>query len=144
MRRVNFVVALAIASLYCMTSFAQTNPPHLFHVNTQYMVPGLDDAGRAERDAMLKEYGEKVTKKNQYILHQWVMVHYYSEDSREFVTIHEYATWADIDKANERSDELEKAAWPDEQKRNAFTKKMSSYFSSHKDAIYHEMPMMGK
>ena len=148
MKKANFLLtAVAVLSLWIInmnSTTAQTNANHLFHVNTWYMVPGLDSVAQAEKDATLKEYFEKVDKKNQYIVHQWSMQHYYTDDSREYVTVSEYATWADIDKANERSGELEKQAWPDAQKRKEFIKKMNSFFTTHKDAIYHGLPNLVK
>ena len=138
-----FVAALLVCCTYS-TSMAQTNTGHLFHVHTWYMVAGMDSTDRANRDALLKEYFEKVDMKNEFILHTWSMTHYYTEDSREYVTVSEYASWDAIDKANNRSDELAKQAWPDAQKRKEFMKKMNGYFTYHKDAIYHSLPGMMK
>lgn len=123
---------------------AQTSPSHIYHVNTWYMVTGLDSMARAERDVVLKEYLTKVTMKNELVIHQTMMTHFFTEDSREFVTITEYANFGDIEKAFDRDGQLEKQAWPDEQKRKDFMKKMNSYFTYHKDAIYHGMPSLMK
>lgn len=123
---------------------AQMNSDHIFHVNTSYMVTGQDSAARAERDAMLKEYFTKVTMKNEFVIHQNNMVHFYSEDSREFVTVTEYANWGDILKAADRDEELEKQAWPDAKKRAEFLKKMNGNFTHHKDAIFHGLPGQSK
>ena len=123
---------------------AQTPASHVFHVATFYMVPGMDSLARAERNATIKEYYDKVTMKNELILHSWSMQHYFSEDSREFVIINEYATWNDIDKAGARDAELEKKAWPNEKQRMALMKKMDGYFTSHKDAVYNGFPNLTK
>ena len=123
---------------------AQDNPPHVYHVSTWFMVPGMDSTMRAERDAIWKEYHEKVTKKNELILHTTALNHFFTEDSREFVVIMEFAKWEDIVKAFDRDEELEKQAWPDKQKRMDFMKKMNSYFTHHKDAIYGGVPGMSK
>jgi hypothetical protein len=139
-----FAVTLAAGTLGTGKSMAQGSQNHIFHVNTTYQVIGLDSAERAERTAILKEYHEKVTMKNPYVLHVWTMTHYYSDDSREFVTVYEFAKWEDIDKANEKDGELEKQAWPDAKQRQAFMKKMNSYFTYHKDAIYHGIPEVMK
>ena len=64
-------------------AFAQRNTNHLYHVATQYMVPGMDPRACTQRDAMLKKYFEKVGMKNEYIIHEWTMQHYFSEDCRE-------------------------------------------------------------
>ena len=123
---------------------AQAPANHVYHVNTQYASAGLDSVGRAERNALLKEYHDKVTMKNELILHVWTMGHFFTEDSREFVQIYEYASWGDITKAFDRDTELEKQAWPDAKQRDAFMKKMGSYFTHHKDAIYNGMPSLNK
>ena len=147
MKKTILLSGIAVAMIW-MCSFqpaqAQMNSNHLFHVLTWYMVPGLDSTAQAERNAILKEYFEKVDKKNEFIMHQWSMNHYYTDDSREYIVVTEYASWADIDKANDRSGELERQAWPDVQKRKDFMKKMNSYFTNHKDAIYHGLPDMTK
>ena len=127
-----------------VTVQAQAPAPHVFLVNTQYSVPGLDSAARGERNAMLKEYHEKVTMKTEVVLHTWSLGHFMTEDSREFVTIYEVANWNDIKKAFDRDDELEKLAWPDAKQREAFMKKMGSYFTHHKDAIYNGMTSLTK
>ncbi len=123
---------------------AQNNSGHVFHVNTSYMVTGQDSASRAERDAMLQEYFTKVTMKNEFVIHQDNLVHFYTDDSREFVTVTEYASWGDIMKAADRDEELEKQAWPDTKKREAFLKKMNANFTYHKDAIYHGLKGQSK
>src|SRR5690606_39640313 len=48
-----------------------------------------------------------------------------------------YPSWEAMDKAAERNSELEKLAWPDENARNAFFKKLDDNFSvKHSDEIY--------
>ena len=138
---VSLTVALFIM-LSALKSNAQTN--HVFHVNTMYMAPNIDSAERADCLAALKEYMAKVTMKNTYVIHQTQMVHFFSEDSREFVTVTEYGSWGDIEKAFAQDEELEKQAWPDAQKREAFLKKISRCFTHHKDAIYNGLPGLTK
>ena len=123
---------------------AQTNSNHVYHVVTWYSVAGLDSSQRAERNAMLKEHFEKVDMKNPYILHTWTMGHFFSDDSRELIAVYEYASWADIEKAFDKDDELAKQAWPDATKRKEFMKKMNSYFTHHKDGVYNELPNLKK
>ena len=137
-----FVALLGITGT--VKVLAQAPASHVFHMNTQYSIAGLDSVSRAERNALLKEYHEKVTMKNEMILHVWTMGHFFTEDSREFVQITEYATWADVTKSFDRDTELEKLAWPDAKQRDAFMKKMGSYFTHHKDAIYNGMTSLTK
>lgn len=148
MKKSNFLLAVVAAAALWMYSTssakAQSNPPHVYHILTWYMVTGLDSVSRSERDAMLKEYSTKVTMKNEYVIHTWSMTHFFTDDSREFVTITEYANWADVEKANDRDTELIKQAWPNTQKRKDFMKKLTGYFSYHKDAIYGALPNLTK
>ena len=139
------VAVLLLLSMSNLTTVkAQAPASHIFHVGTFYMVPGMDSIARAERNATLKEYHDKVTMKNEFVLHSWTMQHLFSEDSREYVIINEYASWADIDKAAARDAELEKKAWPNEKQRMALTKKLDSYFTGHKDAVYSGFPNLTK
>jgi len=146
MKRTNLSLASLTVVLFIMLSAvrvsAQSN--HVFHVNTMYMAPNIDSAERADCLAALKEYMTKVTMKNPLVIHQTQMVHFFSEDSREFVTVTEYASWSDIEKAFQQDEELEKQAWPDAQKREAFLKKISRCFTHHKDAIYNGFPGLTK
>ena len=139
------IIASAILFQFVFTknAQAQTAPQHIITINTQYMLP-TDSAGRAERNALMKDYFEKVTMKNQYIIHESTMTHYYTDDSRELVTIDEFASWADVEKASDRFAELEKQAWPDAKQLDAMMKKMDKYVSYHKDGIYHSMTGMSK
>lgn len=104
----------------------------------------MDSTERAALGALLQEYHTKVTMKNELVLSEKSMWHFWTEDSRELVTISEYADWSSIEKAGDRSVELEKQAWPDSKQRAEFMKKMSGYFSHHKDAIYNGLPKLSK
>ncbi len=77
------------------------------------------------------------------VLFYWFK-HFWTEDSRELVTISKYADWSSIEKAGDRSEELEKQTWPDANQRAEFMKKMSGYFSHHKDAIYKKLSNLSK
>lgn len=140
-----FVCMVSITCIgFTQKALAQEPANHVFHVITWYSVEGMDSVARAERNAMLKEYFTKVTMKNEFVIHQWNMSHYFSEDSRELIMITEYASWADIEKAFDRNDQLEIQAWPNEAKRREFNKKMMGYFTHHKDAVYHDLGSMTK
>jgi hypothetical protein len=88
-----------------------------------------------------KEYFDKVTQKNDLIAGTNVLVHYYTNDNSEVVFATAYRTWADIEKADARNDELAKAAWPDEAQRKAFFDKQRSFYTSeHSDEIRSILP----
>jgi hypothetical protein len=149
MKKINFLLLFTFTtsiSFFALITKVNAQSPvsHVFFVNTEYSVSGMDSTSRAERNAILKEYHEKVTMKNELILKVSTMTHFFSDDSREFVTIYEFAKWEDINKAFDKDAELEIKAWPDPKVRGDFMKKMNSYFTHHKDAIYSELPAIKK
>ena len=88
-----------------------------------------------------KEYFEKVTQKNELIAGTNVLLHYYTDDNSEVVFATTYRTWADLENAEKRNEELVKAAWPDEAKRTAFFDKQRSFYTSqHSDEIRSILP----
>jgi hypothetical protein len=87
--------------------------------------------------AVEKEYFDKVTMKNDLILGQEVLRHYFTTDNTEILLVTVYDSWEAIEKASEKSDALIKAAWPDEKVRDAFFEKRQQYYGpKHSDEIY--------
>lgn len=94
-------------------------------------------------EATEKEYFDKVTMKNDLILSSGFYTHYFTPDNSEIVLVNVYKNWEDIEKANDKNDELAKAAWPDEAARKKFFDKQGEYYSPmHSDEIYLSMPYM--
>ncbi len=88
-----------------------------------------------------KEYHEKVVMKNEFIAASNVLYHSYTSDNSEVMFVYAYRNWSDIEKAAERNGELAKEAWPDDEKRKAFFKRQSQYYTtSHSDEIYWSLP----
>ncbi|MGE5944474.1 MAG: hypothetical protein ACM31G_09065 [Flavobacteriales bacterium] len=138
----HFIAALAsMLLLFSAFSFSQENKiPEYYTVTTMYMNSNtgmtLDEWKAGE-----KEYMEKVTSKNEYILSASYFGHYLTPNSNEILYVQSYPNWEAIDKASARSAELEKLAWPDETNRKAFLKKMGSAFTDlHSDEIYAILP----
>ena len=91
--------------------------------------------------AIEKEYLEKVTKKNEYIMGSGYYTHLMTASSNEVIYVQSYPNWGAIDKAGKRNSELEKEAWPDEEARKSFLKKMNAAYSDfHSDEIYATLP----
>src|SRR6185436_18518058 len=86
----------------------------------------------------LKEYYDKIESKSKLLIGHSVERHAWGSHGATICIINEFATWADIEKFNvEETEELAKAAWPDEKARQAFMDKMDSYLSPyHQDEIY--------
>jgi hypothetical protein len=86
--------------------------------------------------AVEKEYLDKVTSKNEFIVSSLVLLHYFTADNTEIKIVSGFSSWENIEKAEERSNELAKQAWPDKDQRTAFFKKQSSYYTNmHSDEI---------
>jgi len=84
-----------------------------------------------------KEYFEKVTMKNDLIIGSGYYTHYFTPDNSEVLFVSVYASWEDIENANDVTAKLIEEGWPDEAERDAFFEKQSSYYSPmHSDEIY--------
>ena len=91
--------------------------------------------------ALEKEYFDKVTMKNEYIVGANTLVHYFTDDNSEILFLAAYKSWEDIEKAGDRNNELARAAWPDSVKRQAFfTRQNSFYTRQHADEIMSILP----
>lgn len=134
---------VALAGLLLLLSpcavFAQDESPQrpeYISVTQMYWNKNYD-ASPDEWKAVEKEYMEKVTKKNEYIMSAGYYTHLFTANSNELMYVQAYSNWEAIDKARDRNEELEKEAWPDEDARKAFLKKMNSAYSTfHSDEIY--------
>lgn len=87
-----------------------------------------------------KEYMDKVTNKNEYVLGAGYYTHLYTNNSTDVKYVQVFASWEDMEKANQRNNELINEAWPDEAARTAFFQTQSSFYTSkHSDEIYSVM-----
>lgn len=90
-----------------------------------------------------KKFFDNVTMKNDLILSSGVYTHYFTADNSEVVLVNVYKTWEDIEKANEVNQKLIEEAWPNEDERQAFFDKQSSYYEpDHSDEIYQSVQYM--
>jgi hypothetical protein len=135
------LVLLIVAALVCCFSSvsaqqAQGNVFILYTVERAFPEGG----SRAEFDSLTQVYAEKVTKKNELILSQRILRHWWGSDSRQFVVVAEVKDWDAVEKANAREDELFKKAFSKEEQ-DRFNKAYNKYFTGkHSDEIYSEVP----
>ena len=133
---------IAIASIMLLLNFSifaqnEANRPKYISVTTMHWNMDKDDFSMDAWKALEKEYLQKVTSKNQYIISASYYTHLFTPDNSEVIYVQTYPSWEAMDKAAERNSELEKLAWPDENARNAFFKKLDDNFSvKHSDEIY--------
>jgi methionine salvage enolase-phosphatase E1 len=124
------------------SSFAQEEG-HYYTVTTwKFMVPA--DGSNAELNELMKEWFDKVVSKNDKILSEKVLVHRSGSDMRDWVFISEYATWNDMDAANEVQNKLVDEGWPNEDDRTKFFDTFWKYVITHSDEILQEKPELAK
>lgn len=136
-------IVLALLVFSTSTILAQDDAPKVpeyVTVTTMYW-NSENNSTMDEWKAVEKEYMDKVTSKNEYVMGGWYYTHLLTENSNEVLYVQSYPNWEALDKAAIRTSELEKEAWPDEEARKTFLKKMNSAFSSyHSDEIYATLP----
>ena len=136
-----FLTAMVvILMLFSTTIFAQDEAKKPMYVVATTMYWNMDNDEPGDWTAIEKEYMDKVTKKNQHVMSARFYTHFLTENSSELMYVQTYASWEDIDKAGDRNAELEKEAWPEEEKRKAFLKSRNAFYSNnHSDEIYATM-----
>src|SRR6186997_887863 len=120
MKKLILFTALITAFMFLQNKTSAQSTNTVFSVQTRYLDHMMDSTERAQLIGMLQEYHTKVTMKNELVISEKSMWHFYTDDSREFVTITEYADWSSIEKSGDRDEELEKQAWPDVKQRSDF------------------------
>ncbi|MFY0654892.1 MAG: hypothetical protein JXQ96_22875 [Cyclobacteriaceae bacterium] len=145
MKKANYLLAglLLLCMINCTGSTAQDDNQVYIAVTTAHWSQDLENFSMDEWKAVEKEYFDKVTSKNEYIMSTDVATHLFTADNSEIKFATAYKTWGDIPKAAKRNQELAKEAWPDSLARRAFFKKQAAYYSDfHSDEIY--VPMDGR
>ncbi len=124
--------------------FAQeASEPSYFTITTwKVVIP--EDGSQSELNQLMKEWTDKIVQKNDKIMSQRVVHHLSGSDSRDVVIITQYASWADIDRAQDQQDALIVETWPSENERRDFFRKVGKYFKSHSDEIYKENSSLRK
>jgi hypothetical protein len=138
-----FIMTLAIMSTGVQGHAQDDQPtPRFYIVSTMHWNTDYAEGSGDRWMEIEKEYLEKVTKKNEYIMGSSYYTHMLSPDSRELLQVQVFASWEDIEKAAERNGELTREAWPDQEARQAyFTEKNKYYDEFHSDEIYNVMDM---
>ena len=135
-------VLLIVAMLYSGSALAQ-DEGNFYSVTTWKMqVPA--DGSAAELNELFKEWYDKITTKNDKVLSQKVLRHVTGADMRDWVVISEYASWNDMDAANDMQNKLIEEAWPNEDERRAWFDKFGKYTITHSDEILQERPGLTK
>lgn len=137
-----FIMILATAPLMCnIPTFAQEQEPMYVTVTTMHWNMDNENFKMDEWKAVEKEYLDKVTMKNEYVLGASYYMHRLTPDNTELLYVQTYPSWEALGKAAERNAELAAESWTDSKARETFFKKRSMYYSpNHSDEIYATMP----
>lgn len=88
-----------------------------------------------------EEYFNKVTDKNELVLHSGVYTHFLTSDSSEILFLSVYDSWRDFEDAMEINEELIEEGWSNEEDRNAFFEKQNSFYDGkHSDEMFSTLP----
>lgn len=135
-----FFVAILVLLLLPNVNFSQeTTPkrPEFVSVTTMHWNMDMEDFDMETWKAIEKEYHEKVIMKNEFIMTASTYLHLFTADNTELLFVQTFASWEDMGKFGDRSDALEKEAWPNEKERELFLKKRMNYYAfKHSDEIY--------
>lgn len=134
-----FILIFVVLLMLNTTVFAQdeAKKPEYITVTTMHWNMDQENFSMDTWKSVEKEYLEKVTKRNEFIIGTGFFLHQFTDDNTELIYVQSYASWNDIDKAGDRNGELAKEVWPDDDARKAFFKKRNNYYSTeHSDEIY--------
>ncbi|WP_152558172.1 hypothetical protein [Altibacter lentus] len=139
-----YKIIASVLLVFSMTwAAAQNNNarPEFLSVTTMHWNMDNESFDMDEWKKVEKEYLEKVTMKNEYVMSASFYLHFFTEDNSELMYVQSYPNWEAMGKAAARNEELAKAAWPDDKARMAFLKKREAYYShEHSDEIYATLP----
>lgn len=135
--KIKLLIMLTFMSIVLTGQLKAQERPKFLAVTTAHWNMDNENFSMDEWKAVEKEYFDKVTVKNEYIVSATVLNHYFTADNTEIKFVTGYSSWENISKAQERGDELAQEAWPDEKARDDFFTKQSAYYSNmHSDEIY--------
>ncbi len=124
---------------------AQGKPENTYITQTTVNFVMPEGTTREDVQKAFQEYFDKVISKSTLIKHYAIYLHAWGSRGGSFVQSMELASWEDIGKLDGEIEALEKAAWPDENARKAFLKKLAGYSDPHhSDEIYSVMNSMRK
>lgn len=140
MKKTNKLLTLLLGVIllsFGLSSAQEKEKPMYLTVTTMHWNMDQEDFSMKNWKTVEKEFLDKVTAKNEYIIATNYGLHHMTADNSELVYVQLYKSWGDIEKAGDRNGELINAAWPDEAKREAYFKKRNNYYADkHSDEIY--------
>jgi len=116
----------------------------LFYVRKSHLA-FPDDGSKKEFNELRDPFLKEVIHKNQYIKGYYPYVHAWGADKRDYIEVFVVASLADLEKALDENNKLNKARFTDKTKQKETGKKMSKYFTGfHADYVYKSVPSLAK
>ena len=133
------LVLFTVFASFNTSVMAQANQGNIFVVTTFERAFPTNGSQR-ELDSLTALYSENCFAKNEYIVSYKVIRHFWGHDNRDFLQMIEVKTWEDIEKANDKTNELFMSAWTTSADRKKFNDANGKYFTgNHSDEIYSEV-----
>jgi hypothetical protein len=143
-RYLSFILLFAVLLVSNTVAVGQdADTPNIIHIQTiQATFP--DDGSVAERDSLWKIFFDATVMKNDLIVSQRTLQHFWGDNSNEIVLIREYENWADVNSVNNGNGALVRAMMPDSLERVAFFQRYNEYFGPHGDELFNEIQGLQK
>jgi hypothetical protein len=142
MKKLTFGLVLTFAVMLLSSNIFAQDGNYYIMTTWKFMVP--EDGSNSELNDLMKEWHEKVVMKNDKIVSEKVFVHRSGADMRDWVFLSEYASWGDIEAANDMQNKLVDEGWPNEEDRDKFFDTFWKYVITHSDEILMEKSDLAK
>lgn len=122
----------------------ETDLPLMYYLRTSYLA-FPDNGSDEEFQALLNEYNDEVTYKNEFYKAYYPQKHYYGSDRSEFIEIFCAETLASLEKGIAKQGELFRAHWVDDASQKKYNDTYGKYLTGiHSDRIYSSVPELHK
>ena len=142
MKKLTFALVLTFAVMLLSSNIFAQDGNYFVMTTWKFMVP--EDGSNSELNDLMKEWHEKVVMKNDKIVSEKAFVHRSGADMRDWVFLSEYASWSDIEAANDTQNKLVAEGWPNEEDRDKFFDTFWKYVITHSDEILMEKSELAK
>ena len=133
------LVLVTVFASFDTSLMAQDNQGNIFVV-TNFERAFPKDGSNRELDSLAVLYAENCFAKNEFIVSYKVIRHFWGRNNTDFIQMMEVKSWADIEKANDKINELFMKAWTTSADRKKFNDAYNKYFTGkHSDEIYSEV-----
>ena len=133
------LVLVTVFASFDTSLMAQDNQGNIFVV-TNFERAFPKDGSNRELDSLAVLYAENCFAKNEFIVSHKVIRHFWGRNNTDFIQMMEVKSWADIEKANDKINELFMKAWTTSADRKKFNDAYNKYFTGkHSDEIYSEV-----